>query len=303
MSDQRTTCSASTAVREKSRGPRVTHHRSLFTLIELLVVIAIIAILAAMLLPALTQAKESARRSQCASNLRQIAMGTLCYAGDNEYLPEMGAYSGMGQGDHNGKYSFYSLYECYFNGSLNVPNVSQANTPGGAVRFATIPIFLCPANIRKLADGRYNNYRLPYGMIAGGLADKPLTPDKLQSMFDRAKSSSLMKGSSPALWVDRENWEPTGIGNTGGWAETNHPSKGVPIGGNAVHLDGHVQWYTFVGTTSTTDDGVMWASSGKNWVGYPTNTIHLMANGAGMLDTSIAPYNIWANGRPAQNYY
>ena len=54
-----------------------------FTLIELLVVIAIIAILAAMLLPALSAARESAKESNCTNKMKQLGMANILYSGDN----------------------------------------------------------------------------------------------------------------------------------------------------------------------------------------------------------------------------
>lgn len=77
--------------RELARAPFFLHggeppraiRRAAFTLIELLTVIAIIGILAAILIPTVGKVKESAAKSACAGNLRQLTLGTLAYANDH----------------------------------------------------------------------------------------------------------------------------------------------------------------------------------------------------------------------------
>lgn len=67
---------------------RQNHGRKRFTLVEMLVVVAIIAILVGMLLPALNKARSKARFISCKSNVRQITLVLIQYAGDNgDYLP------------------------------------------------------------------------------------------------------------------------------------------------------------------------------------------------------------------------
>ena len=103
--------------------------RKSFTLIELLVVIAIIAILAAMLLPALSKAREKARSISCVNGLKQINLATAIYAGDNNDFTPTSGYSDGGATD-----DWYLIVWAQANKSHFAPNklINQGYLGGGA---------------------------------------------------------------------------------------------------------------------------------------------------------------------------
>ena len=74
-------------VRQPDRRPRRSFLKTGFTLVELLVVIAIIGVLVALLLPSVQAARESARRTQCSNNLKQIGLGFQNFTDSWHFLP------------------------------------------------------------------------------------------------------------------------------------------------------------------------------------------------------------------------
>ena len=139
-----------------------------FTLIELLVVIAIIAVLIALLLPAVQQAREAARRSQCQNNLKQIGLALHNYHDAHRRFPPAGIVGGVGNNqDVEGGWCWAqqilpqleqgNLYEQLDVGATNripqdpanMTNIHDYTTaaPGTKERLLTtkIPVYFCPS--------------------------------------------------------------------------------------------------------------------------------------------------------------
>ena len=93
--------SSTVRVGQHKRAVPGLRHPEAFTLIELLVVIAIIAVLIALLLPAVQQAREAARRTQCRNNMHQLALALHNYHDTHRMFPPGFVYSGMGYADGN----------------------------------------------------------------------------------------------------------------------------------------------------------------------------------------------------------
>jgi prepilin-type N-terminal cleavage/methylation domain-containing protein len=134
-----------------------------FTLIELLVVIAIIAILIALLLPAVQQAREAARRTQCKNNLHNIGLALHNYESSLKVFPPSST-SGFGRGVWNWPgtgiqdpnirlHSFASLILPYIDGAnlYNTIdyNVSSLSVPNRTAASQIIPVYKCASYAGK----------------------------------------------------------------------------------------------------------------------------------------------------------
>ncbi len=106
-------------VRSHLKSGKPISTRRAFTLIELLVVIAIIAILIALLLPAVQQAREAARRTQCKNHLKQLGLAVHNYESTFSKIPSSGLYyNGSGAASVNNPRPYAAFPVSFFTSAL-----------------------------------------------------------------------------------------------------------------------------------------------------------------------------------------
>jgi prepilin-type N-terminal cleavage/methylation domain-containing protein len=265
--------------------PRARKSRQAFTLIELLVVIAIIAILAAMLLPALSNAKERALRANCISNLRQLGVGIFMFASDNS-----DRFPTVKFRDANSWYP-YEMYR------VSAPSTTTLGPENLGYLWedkliAAPKIFYCPSNKNLgVSDYTYDYYvsptmNWPFAMAA--------TDDNVRSGYSYFPQSKTLEKivvpygfgpqNVPAVTADptvstnsllvplkQSNADPSrsmvvDLVQTSTDSLT-HKDSGKPAGLEACFGDGHVIWQG-IKRNPTPFNNQLWSNIGNDGPSY-----------------------------------
>ncbi|MCH9723716.1 MAG: DUF1559 domain-containing protein [Planctomycetes bacterium] len=230
-----------------------------FTIIELLVVIAIIAILIALLLPAIQQAREAARRTQCKNHLKQLGLAVHNYASSYRYLPPGASVDlSVTSTGNNGSWGVHGrILPLLEQGNLyNNVDLSIAWDFQTAIDGLKIPVYACPSDpksdqARDPGSGKVTLYPTNYGFNYGTwfVFDTTNGNGGNGAFFPNASLTiaAFTDGTSNTLLASEvKSWQP--YTRNGGPSTTTIPSTAseaatiTASGGQFKTNTGHTEW-------------------------------------------------------------
>ena len=212
--------------------PVVKTGRKGFTLIELLVVIAIIGILSAILLPAITAAKQRAWTSHCVNNLKQLSLAFANYTTDYD-----GTMPFVGRADLSNKRPLNGRWPNWVGGMGSENGGWIYPSRGQLWRYTkNFNIYLCPSDKSRACSREITG--IPDGL---NRKDYPLSYS-MNYVLDAAKTDGLLLKSSTFMLLIHEDRKEINDGIF-------QPMKGVDIpdtvhfdGSTIAYIDGHARW-------------------------------------------------------------